>query len=218
MNPGSTRTLRLATVAAVLGAAVAVPAASATDAPTSAGCSGTFSLTSVTEQAAVFVPGCLRGGEVPPPRLCQDHSRHRRECPARSGRTGRYPPGSGDLHDHHRTRLLRHQADVEHPAGTCRDPALLRGAGQRKRSAVPPADCGDPVATASSAAVRLLRCSAARAVAAVGAWRPTAAPGRPGAGSGRGKLRPHSADTGLVVIQLGVGFDLVEARAFEGPL
>jgi len=32
------------------------------------------------------------------------------------------------------------------------------------------------------------------------------------------RLRPHLADTGLVVIQLGVGFDLVEARVFEGPL
>ncbi len=36
MNPGSTRTLRLAAIAAaVLGAAVAVPATAATDAPTS---------------------------------------------------------------------------------------------------------------------------------------------------------------------------------------
>ncbi len=30
--------------------------------------------------------------------------------------------------------------------------------------------------------------------------------------------RLHLADTGLVVTQLGVGFDLVEARVFEGPL
>ena len=32
------------------------------------------------------------------------------------------------------------------------------------------------------------------------------------------RLRPHLADTGLVVIQLGVGVDLVETRVFEGPL
>jgi len=31
-------------------------------------------------------------------------------------------------------------------------------------------------------------------------------------------LHPHTADTGFVVTQLGVGFHRAEARAFEGPL
>jgi len=31
-------------------------------------------------------------------------------------------------------------------------------------------------------------------------------------------LRPHLAGTGFVVKQFAVGFDLVEARVFEGPL